>query len=207
MKEKYWPETLKTTEDPWQGHTVRDGCLKRPNFCEVLPTDEWKNLLAQKDNHHKDILMFVKSNENNPIREIGKGASFLVSDLYRGSLVRIEKKTINDHEKSIADGAFYGIWDLYQNHEDNTSTPYLHLFEYQNGILRYDTSEGIMALRYDIGKPKHLLVRHKEHHSFKLELVTKLDVLRIGFGQKAPEAPKQSWLGARIKPVLGRMRS
>lgn len=187
---------------------VRDGCLKRHNFCEVFPTNEWKNILNQKESHHKNILEFIQTNENNPIRELSQGASFLLSDLYRGSLVRIEKTTVEDFEREIKEGAYYGIWDSYKNQTEDIGASYLHLFEYQpDGVLRFDTSEGMMAVRYDIGKPKHLIVKHKEYHSFKLELVTKLDVLRIGFGQKTSETQKQNWLGTKLKPVLNRMRT
>lgn len=203
MTEKYQSENVEHPIDTWEGHMVRDGCLKRPNFCEIFPADEWKDINLNKTTHHSDILNYLAAENNYPIRKFKTGDAYLVSELYEGSLVKIMKEILGEHEKTKREGTFYGVWSKSKNKATNKEFRYLHLFEHEDEkVLRFDTSEAAMSLRYDIGKPKHIKVQHPIGYSFRLERVTSLEILRIGYSPSASKETVKSPLGARLFPFL-----
>lgn len=202
MTEKYQPQTEEHPVDTWEGHMVRDGCLKRPDFCEVFPASEWKDINEKKEPHHKDILNVLAAEQKNPIRKFQVGDTFLANDLYEGSMVKMKKELLGEYDKLKRAGIFYGVWSKLKNKETEEEIRYLHLFELEDeNVLRFDTSEAALSHRYDIGKPKHIKVKHPLGYSFRLERVTSVDILRIGHPQTI-EKPAKLPLGTRLFPFL-----
>lgn len=205
MTEKYQPE--QPSQNNIDGHTVRDGCLKNPNFCEVFPAEEWKNVNLNKDKHHRDVLNHLATEIINPIRKFGFGDAYLISDLYEGSMVKMKKEVMDEHDKIKHEAVFYGIWSKFNNQEAKDTIRYLHLFELvDEKLLRFETSEAAMSLRYDIGKAKHLRIMHSkpEGYTFRLEKVTSLEILRIGFPISSTKEVAKQPFGNRLFPFLKR---